>query len=359
METPENNNKKEEKASEPQPEFQLISPAGGELDIIVSAPCALLPFTLHGFDVDVVKGEFGIMYFYHYFGEDFEIWFSKYLIEQTITIIGKANRPVLEQHMAIENAYKSKWDGIELEGPYFEQYNLSHTPFVNNKAVLQKGNYSTFDCHYKRPRLEKYAAHYPNLEKFLNQVERKQPCSITPEKMFLTKEMKQEIHSILNYGSAPGLADTFYEANVTELLILMLDEVCGIKQRYNQKQIDKTIRARDILIKDFANTPKVVNVAKEVGLNERDLKRCFRQLYGTSMGKYVQDKKMECAKNLFLLPEATHDDIASALGYSEVSNLCIAFKRHFKITASQWKEMSKGKKLSVIQERDYARMLSL
>jgi AraC-like DNA-binding protein len=323
-------------------EFQLICAKGDDLQIILNAPMENLPFRLPEFKVDLVKGKFGEMYFYNFKGKGFEIWISLYLIKEATTIIGKADRSILEWHNTFQNGFKSTWSGIFLPDPKEDQFNLSYVPHIENKAEFEGGmSYMTFDFHFTPEFLQAFSKHYAELDIFLNAIDQKKSLarSISRERLFLTPGMRREIESILNYNSHPAFAVEFYRANAIELLILMLDKITEYKCGFSPKQIRAAVEARDIIDKNFKDTLSTPKLAKIVDLDECTLKRCFKYLFKITIYQYAKQKKIEHAQKLLLDPELSSLDITLAIGYAETSHLSAAFKDVTGKTPKEWREM--------------------
>lgn len=66
-------------------------------------------------------------------------------------------------------------------------------------------------------------------------------------------------------------------------------------------------------------------------------KRRFIKEYGMSPGKWLQDKRLQRAKDLIESGQRTPSDIYMELGYNNLSNFSAAFKKKFKINPSTLK----------------------
>ncbi len=80
--------------------------------------------------------------------------------------------------------------------------------------------------------------------------------------------------------------------------------------------------------------PKIVEVAKKLGMGHRTLQRRLKE-EGTQFGQLVNDIKMELASKHLLENQQSIEEVAYLLGYSEASSFVRAFK--------QWKGISPGK----------------
>jgi AraC family transcriptional activator of pyochelin receptor len=110
----------------------------------------------------------------------------------------------------------------------------------------------------------------------------------------------------------------------------------------NQKEnVTKVRDAKEYLIKDLHNAPTIKELAKEVALNEHNLKTGFKEIYGKTIHAFVKDYKMSKARELILKREFQIAEIADQLGYTNVSHFIDAFKKKYGVTPKKF-EMSLG-----------------
>lgn len=286
---------------------------------------------------------FGQLTFQHFKSEGFEIWFSNYHIDYDTTIIGKADIPVLELHIQFLNQFNISWDGIgeNTLKPY--QYNISYTPFVNNKVkFLGDRSYHTFDIHFTLDYLNRFSPGSVALAKFINKAEKRKPASISDMDRFLSPEMIAIINSILQSNFNEILNRFFIECKVGELLTLILDQVAGkhplLPLKLSEYDIDKLKEAREIILADFEEDISLSTLSRRVALNEYKLKKGFKYLFGTSVFEYRHKARMERAKLLILDTNLPIIDIAFMSGFNHLSNFQKAFKRHFNYTPAELKK---------------------
>ncbi|WP_375475223.1 hypothetical protein [uncultured Nostoc sp.] len=117
------------------------------------------------------------------------------------------------------------------------------------------------------------------------------PSLITPAKQVA---LQQILHCPYQ-----GLTRKMYlESKVLELVSFKLaDRVAAPTEKLLRlQQIDRIHHARDILIRNIGNPPSLIDLARQVGINEYTLKRGFRQIFGTTVFGYLHDYRMEQAR---------------------------------------------------------------
>lgn len=94
-------------------------------------------------------------------------------------------------------------------------------------------------------------------------------------------------------------------------------------------------KVEGILTNDItALPPTIKELAREVAMSESKLKKIFKTVYGTPPYEYFQKQRMQ--KAMTLLQSGTHSikDVGYTLGYSNLSNFTLAFKKAFGVLPS-------------------------
>jgi AraC-like DNA-binding protein len=90
------------------------------------------------------------------------------------------------------------------------------------------------------------------------------------------------------------------------------------------------------LLNHVANPPTLLELAHQVGLNDRKLKQGFRSVFGTTVFGYLRHYQMQQAKQLLLMPGTTIASVAQAVGYRNPEAFSVAFRRTFDITPKSY-----------------------
>jgi AraC-like DNA-binding protein len=91
----------------------------------------------------------------------------------------------------------------------------------------------------------------------------------------------------------------------------------------------KARQAADILRSRIDNPPTIAELSGLVGMNESDLKRCFKCLYGMTIASYSREKRLEAARDLLTYSSLSIARIALDIGFSNPSQFARAFRQHF------------------------------
>jgi AraC family transcriptional regulator len=101
-------------------------------------------------------------------------------------------------------------------------------------------------------------------------------------------------------------------------------------------------RARDLLhARAGGTTPRIANIAAEVGVHPVYLARAFRARYGVTPGAYLRRLRLEAAM-AELAGTDTLARIAHRAGFSDQSHFTRAFKAAFGTAPGQWRANRRG-----------------
>ncbi|WP_121969924.1 AraC family transcriptional regulator [Leptolyngbya sp. BC1307] len=149
--------------------------------------------------------------------------------------------------------------------------------------------------------------------------------------------MNSTVQQLLNCPYR-GLSQRLYlESKAIELMSLYFDQISasnGSQQPSSDlkaDEVDRIFNARDILLAQVANPPTLLDLAHQIGLNDRKLKQGFRQVFGTTVFGYLHRYRMQQAQRLLLMPSATIASVAQTIGYRNPEAFSVAFRRTFEI----------------------------
>lgn len=156
----------------------------------------------------------------------------------------------------------------------------------------------------------------------------------------ITGQMKTIIEQILHHPYQGAIARMYLEAKVLELLALQLFQLSEskpelAKSTLKPQSIDRIYQARDVLVSKLENPPSISELTQQVGLGVLTLRRGFRELFGTTVVGYINQKRMEQAELLLREGKLSVTEVANLVGYSHLGHFGAAFKRQFGITPSE------------------------
>jgi AraC family transcriptional regulator, transcriptional activator of the genes for pyochelin and ferripyochelin receptors len=147
-----------------------------------------------------------------------------------------------------------------------------------------------------------------------------------------TPEMYQILQQIL-YCPYQGLLKRIYlQGKAWELMTLQFQQFQLDGQqlgRLSAREIEQIYHAKDLLIRQLDRPPSVLNLAKQAGLNDFALKRGFRQVFGTTVFKYLHDYRLEMARQLLNDRDLSIQQIVEQVGFGNRGYFAAAFRKKF------------------------------
>jgi AraC-like DNA-binding protein len=108
------------------------------------------------------------------------------------------------------------------------------------------------------------------------------------------------------------------------------------KINLSHKEIDKLMEVESLLINDFSTpAPTIAQLAKTAAMSPSKLKSSFRQVYGSGLYEYYQKVRMQKARTLLLSRKYSVKEVGTQLGYTNLSNFALAFKKQFNTLPSK------------------------
>ena len=106
----------------------------------------------------------------------------------------------------------------------------------------------------------------------------------------------------------------------------------SIKSHFTIKntEIEKLMKAEALLVNDFKNpAPSIPELARKATMSETKFKTLFKKIYGHSPYNYYQLNRMNRGRQLLLSGKYSVKEVGRQLGFSNLSNFTIAFKKVF------------------------------
>jgi AraC-like DNA-binding protein len=154
--------------------------------------------------------------------------------------------------------------------------------------------------------------------------------------------MQLALQQLLNCPYHGFTKQLYLESKAMELIALRLEQLkeqvldfnppSNLPDRLQGDDIDRIHHARDILVDNLDDPPSLLELARQVGLNDYKLKRGFRYCFGTTAFGYLHDYRMEQARQLLLERQMQVNEVARAVGYASRSSFATAFRKKFGVS---------------------------
>lgn len=157
-----------------------------------------------------------------------------------------------------------------------------------------------------------------------------------------TSTMQTALQQILSCPFHGVTQRMYLESKVWELMALLIEQELEAhsnqQHRYLLKpdDVDRIHHARDILLQRLDNPPSLIELARQVGLNDCTLKRGFRQVFGQTAFGYLHDYRLEQARQLLEERRLNISEISQAIGFANRSYFAAAFRKRFGISPREY-----------------------
>ncbi len=159
-------------------------------------------------------------------------------------------------------------------------------------------------------------------------------------KFYEEKEINPSLYIVLNQLFDVNLGQNsqrlYFQAKAIEILSLFFSEQKPDTENcpfLNDEHVVRKLRnAKDILINNYVNPPTIIELSKQIGLNEFQLKAGFKEIYGNTPYQYLLDHKLEIARQLIISGKYQVNEVAFKIGYNNISHFIEAFKKKYGVT---------------------------
>lgn len=98
------------------------------------------------------------------------------------------------------------------------------------------------------------------------------------------------------------------------------------------------LMAQQFIEENYASIDTIDAVARKVGISPRHFKRRFKSATGDQPIKYLQQIRMDAAKEKLETTRDTIEEITWAVGYSDISSFCRLFKQYTNISPKAYRD---------------------
>lgn len=139
----------------------------------------------------------------------------------------------------------------------------------------------------------------------------------------------------------------YLQSKVWELLGLLIESTVEAQQepqhlwKLKPEDVERIHSAKEILLQHLDSPPCLMELARQVGLNDYKLKRGFRQVFGTTAFGYLHNHRLGQARQLLETNDLNVEEVARVIGYRDRSAFSKAFCHKFGVTPSYYRKSVK------------------
>ncbi len=262
-----------------------------------------------------------------------------------------------------------KQDGDHLEICFELDGSKRYTPKEGNCLETLNGRYSFFYYHKLDGKLTFYPEEgkhkcveielsIPYLKRLLNndlnvlgdfgeKLQNKE-STILINNSTISLQMRNILKEIVNPSQELSgvLRKVFIETHINDLILSVILQKKEISEQtqasstLSEFDINKIYKAREIILEKIDEPCSLIELARLSGINDFKLKKGFKDVFGTTVFKYLFEVRMERSKTLILEGKFTISEIAFMIGYKNPAHFTAAFKRKFGRLPSDFRRVS-------------------
>ena len=157
----------------------------------------------------------------------------------------------------------------------------------------------------------------------------------------MSQEMLKDLKQLLEIHTTTGLSNFYYQIKVQELLYHLFGKLLQREspvpyQTMNNKDVEKLLLLRNIILEDLSKPPVLFTLSKLIGMSETKMKQLFKQTFGDTIYNYFQKTRMEEAA--FLLKHSGHSvsEVGYQLGFSNLGHFSKLFEKQYGIKPKKY-----------------------
>ena len=153
---------------------------------------------------------------------------------------------------------------------------------------------------------------------------------------------------IFNRENSGFLRSIFLEAKVFEMLLKQImvyqddQREDRLPQVLRRSDVEKVKRAVDLIKNDLSQNYSVEYLAKEVGTNVNKLQDGFKYMFNLTVNKYVQQVKLEAAKEMLNSSDNNISQIVNQIGLNNRSYFSKIFKERYGVSPKYFLNSAKN-----------------
>ncbi|MBF7093330.1 helix-turn-helix transcriptional regulator [Flavobacterium sp. ALJ2] len=175
---------------------------------------------------------------------------------------------------------------------------------------------------------------------FISTCSNENPAKQIKHTEIMSTEILATVRDIVSCERTGHFRRIYMETKVTELLLLQVEQLIQTQNtsiNIPKIDIERMYHARELVMQNIITPCSLIDLARKVGTNEFKLKKHFKELFGTTVFGYLNELKMNEAKQKLLKDELNIYQIAESLGYKTPNHFSTAFRKYFGYPPSQIK----------------------
>lgn len=277
-------------------------------------------------------------YYHEIFFNGMHIGYGNFSLANATSVRFLSDFETIEMHFALAGHTLTK-ESFSSQIYEFSggQHNIVYASAFNGTSDWSYGGVKTFEINllpeFFTKRLPEGLAMFKNFKQAIDQ---KCTARLSTRNYPITAQMLLIIHDILNCDRAGEFKKMFLESKVMELLLLQLEQMAHFDKHQTSKllprDIEKMYEVRELLLKKMDHYHSLHSLATALGTNEFTLKKGFKEVFGKTVFQYLNELKMNHAKEKLIKDDVSVAEVSAIVGYKNPQHFSTAFKKRYGVT---------------------------
>ncbi|WP_165840841.1 helix-turn-helix transcriptional regulator [Larkinella punicea] len=174
----------------------------------------------------------------------------------------------------------------------------------------------------------------PLFSRFGTSIQKQIPARLSRKNLPIIPKINTLLHEIVHCPLNGYSKRLYIEAKIMELLAIQFDQfeqlsTGPVSAPLKSGEVEKMHQIHQIISENPAKNFSLKELSRHVGTNEYNLKKHFKQVFGSTVFGYIQKFRMEKAKEMLADGTLKIAEISRQLGYKHATHFTAAFKKYF------------------------------
>lgn len=277
--------------------------------------------------------EFGTLVIRNYNAGQFRIRHVLFNLIKTTSFLFQEEKPQVRNRLVLEGDFWMKSKNRKRQQIKPGQLLLIHAGDREETLHFEKeGHYGFLDTMYSATFLHPLLSSFPSLASFFHHPSSAKDLKKITRPRFALPETTRIAHNLLQCPYDPGLRRLYFEIKMRDYLFqsfVQAQQAGKAVDTLQQKQQEAVHLAHRIILSDITRHITIKDISSQVRLNEKKLKRNFKEVFGMGIYECLLQARMERARELLLTTDKPIKEIASLCGFDYLTNFATAFRKYF------------------------------
>jgi AraC-like DNA-binding protein len=158
---------------------------------------------------------------------------------------------------------------------------------------------------------------------------------------FMQAKQQKLVNEIVDMPACHPYPNVYTKSRVYRVLDMLFENFAkgeyDVQQdKIGEKDAEMLQKVEKALVENFMKPfPSIERLSKTALMSESKLKKLFKQAYGMGMHEYFQKNRLHKARELIVAEKRSISEVGLMLGYQNLSNFSVAFKKEFNYLPSE------------------------